>query len=530
MDLLFQPTEIPKPSPSSELFAESREGVLTERFKGVWSIDEFIELSQGKGWGDVGKLVYHKALSRWFANDAPRFLAFVRSIVASAEAVLRYNATELSSSHFPPVEPEYIECSETWCRGVLAHAMLGNIVGDPVARRKDWRGGLNLKPLLTSTNRVAYNKVCCLVQYFVSTQEDEETSGGDSLISDLVEGNLKKMEICFSPHHSETVEKEEKQRMIIFEKLHLTNKEFEELLFSSSSVPGAASAASFSDKVPLKIHNGTMEQPEAAAFVNFANANFGFGKFIPSCTQEEIMQMCCPEFNVGMLFYGKMDHNTVILTHNIRRFSRYKGYLDGFQFVGPLEEEMQGDCNGSARDDGSRDQTIITMDAVHGSHFSRDSNIRDLKKAYLAWRGIENWHKRCSGEGAIAISTGRWGCGAFGGTVWHKCLQQLLAAMLLGMDGDKNVCLLFSSFNDDRTAEELRKLCEAVAVARRSRHVTVADILEKILIGRDRYTVDQIICLLQSLGRSQEDGPGTPQQGSSKRGDSEDQDEMGDLV
>jgi hypothetical protein len=30
------------------------------------------------------------------------------------------------------------------------------------------------------------------------------------------------------------------------------------------------------------------------------------GRFIASCTQEEIMQMCVPEFNVGMLHYGTL--------------------------------------------------------------------------------------------------------------------------------------------------------------------------------------------------------------------------------
>ena len=39
------------------------------------------------------------------------------------------------------------------------------------------------------------------------------------------------------------------------------------------------------------LHGEVMEAaPRATAFVNFANAQFGYGCFINSCTQEEILQ------------------------------------------------------------------------------------------------------------------------------------------------------------------------------------------------------------------------------------------------
>ena len=67
--------------------------------------------------------------------------------------------------------------------------------------------------------------------------------------------------------------------------------------------------------------------PDATAFVNFANAIFGYGEFIASCTQEEILQVCCPEFNVGMLFQGTMRDEEVMVVHGCRRYSAYSGYL-----------------------------------------------------------------------------------------------------------------------------------------------------------------------------------------------------------
>ena len=50
-----------------------------------------------------------------------------------------------------------------------------------------------------------------------------------------------------------------------------------------------------------ELHDKRMEDVAHTAFVNFANADFCYGRFIASATQEEILQMCCPELNVGML-------------------------------------------------------------------------------------------------------------------------------------------------------------------------------------------------------------------------------------
>ena len=46
--------------------------------------------------------------------------------------------------------------------------------------------------------------------------------------------------------------------------------------------------------------------------------------------------------------------------------------------------------------------------------------LRDVQKAALAFAGQP------------VVSTGRWGCGVFGGTPAHKFVQQLVAAMLSG--------------------------------------------------------------------------------------------------
>merc|ERR1712217_535258 len=109
----------------------------------------------------------------------------------------------------------------------------------------------------------------------------------------------------------------------------------------------------------VELHEGGMEGlQDTDSFVNFANAEFGYGCFIPSCTQEEIMQMCCPEFNVGMVHIGRMTDWAVVVVQNVRRFSSYVGYGSDFEFVGPWSAQS---CT----------QSILTMDATTSNHFTK---------------------------------------------------------------------------------------------------------------------------------------------------------------
>jgi hypothetical protein len=45
-----------------------------------------------------------------------------------------------------------------------------------------------------------------------------------------------------------------------------------------------------------------MEDPNAPAFVNFANEQLHIGRIISSCIQEEVLFSCAPESFVGLLF------------------------------------------------------------------------------------------------------------------------------------------------------------------------------------------------------------------------------------
>lgn len=172
-----------------------------------------------------------------------------------------------------------------------------------------------------------------------------------------------------------------------------------------------------------------MEDVEADGFMNFANKNFGYGKIIPSTTQEEVLQVCHPEFNVGMLIYGQMAENQAIIVRGVRRFSAFSpaGKFSGSTVAGA----MQAPC-----------VTILTADACLDDHFSEENNWRDVQKACLVFRGRR------------AVSTGRWGCGLFGGDVQHKLLQQIIAARLSQVE-----VLHFAVFHD----EALRAACLELA-------------------------------------------------------------------
>mmetsp|Transcript_108432 Transcript_108432/g.329631 ORF Transcript_108432/g.329631 Transcript_108432/m.329631 type:complete len:454 (-) Transcript_108432:116-1477(-) len=292
--------------------------------------------------------------------------------------------------------------SAAQCRGLLANALLLN-VHDTCHDAKDMgsKGGLEFEKMMMSTRPMAAHKLACLLQYFEASRGLEGT--------------------------------EADARQVVFER--------------RVAAPGCRSLADFKtwvleegahhtcDGSAVSLHDAGMEAVEAAdAFVNFANRNFGFGCFIPSCTQEEILQVCCPEFNVGMLHQGMMLDFEVVVVHGVRRFSRYTGYGDGFQYAGAWSGSPSV-------------QSILTIDATTKKHYAEESVLRDVRKAYLGFRG-------CS-----MVSTGRWGCGAFGGSPPHKFAQQLVAASLAG-------CTLhFSTFG---SPDECDVVLEAVAAARPS--------------------------------------------------------------
>jgi len=489
-------------------------------------------------------------------DDTPMtFPDFVDSLLDSAVYELELaereypkgDETQGFRDYFAPVEPTQIACSMQFCRSILANAFLGNIVKDPVRDRKEHVGGLNFYSMFSQMlSSGGMHKVKCLIQYLITTERERHTS----------------------------------KRKVIFHKLFMSDREFQDVLYDHerdpeqyvvNKPPIILRDNNVVNRPPVILHDNKMENPYEDAFVNFANANYGYGKFIASCTQEEILQMCCPEMNVGMLMYGKMDDNTVILVHNCRRYSEYTGYLTSFRYVGPCEGP------GGGFNESFNDQTLVTLDAAFSVHYHDRNNLRDTKKAYMAWKGVRDWFNAPAKSGIypegildgktsnspnpqfgsnspIRISTGRWGCGAFGGQVLHKYMQQLVAVQLANDDGVQNdgvqtvyrtatparkLQLSFSSFGDQQTLKALEQVQKSLFDTKNTKNTMNTEstkntksleistlrpdvLYEEVVLGGDRgkwrrENVGGLVAKIERLMGNEEDNTGGNGWGSCRK-------------
>lgn len=260
-------------------------------------------------------------------------------------------------------EVSYTACQ---CRGLLANVLLLNVRDTAVeAKERRARGGLALGSMLQTCSPIAAEKLACLLAYF---------------------------ETWINMEHQDN------SRRVVFQR-RCASDTFKEWALSCQT-------RVCDEPASIHLHSAAMEAIETAdAFVNFANPNFGYGRFIASCTQEEIIQVCCPELNVGMLHQGQMTDSEVVNASGVRRFSSYTGYGETFRFAGPWTGMPSV-------------QDILSMDATYLQHFSEAMVLRDVQKAVLCFQGCR------------AVSTGRWGCGVFRGTPVHKFAQQIVAASL----------------------------------------------------------------------------------------------------
>ena len=197
------------------------------------------------------------------------------------------------------------------------------------------------------------------------------------------------------------------------------------------------------------IHTNNMESVSANSFVNFSNKQLSYG-ITNSCTQEEILNACCPETYLALLFIESMKSEEIIIIKGARRFSKYTGFLNSFKW------------NGIHNDVLIQDQ--IGLDACTKYHFSTENVNRDIMKAYTGFKLSNN----------TVISTGLWGCGAFGGDIVHKFLQQLLAVSILS-----NVKLYFSTYGNQNIANKLQDILDFID----KNNITIKQLYENLCMG-----------------------------------------------
>ena len=361
-----------------------------------------VEFAQGIG---GNKFVEHSALLRALEDmlDEQSLRPFSDSLVRSASSLRDdFSVTDLD------LEAPEVSMTRDVCRAFLAQTFLGNLAMDPVQDLKHgvWHHscyGLNFDAMFWSDSNmrpVAVQKIKCLIQYFLSTINLDTESAHNV-----------------------------------------------EVFFSRLSVPDVSSLdwnTPF-ERERISINVAAMERGEADAIVDFANKVYGVGFFYAdSMTQEEILQMCCPEINVAMLFHGLIPDNQICIVHNAGRYSRYTGYLSTFEFCGAQDPVYY--------------QGILVIDASTRMQFAPTSVMRDILKAHAAFVNASSRTRRGDEKSPILISTGRWGCGCFAGDIVHKFLQQAVAVSLC----TDNRRIIYSSFRDQDELELLELVLDAI--------------------------------------------------------------------
>ena len=172
------------------------------------------------------------------------------------------------------------------------------------------------------------------------------------------------------------------------------------------------------------IEQGSMFDTKASFCIDFANKNIGGDVLNKSIVQEEILFTVEPEAIVSIFLMEKMDDNDAIRIDNLIQYSNYSGYAKSFKYE-----------NSAINDKKLIKHNIIAIDAVfdYSGGLDKDSVLRDLIKAYVGFNLI-NFDDIDVIKLDKTISTGNWGCGAFGGDFELKFIQQWLAATYAGVD------------------------------------------------------------------------------------------------
>ncbi|XP_078170402.1 poly(ADP-ribose) glycohydrolase 1-like isoform X1 [Carex rostrata] len=264
-------------------------------------------------------------------------------------------------------------------------------------------------------------------------------------------------------HYFERICKDTPNGLVSFERKVLPFKRSSNSLGVSVSYPEADFwSKSVSSLCPFKVVNSGFieDQGYEALEVDFANEYLGGGALSRGCVQEEIRFMINPELTIGMLFMPCMRDNEAIEIIGVERFAKYMGYGSSFRFVGDYVDTKPFDKMRR------RKTRILAIDALYSPRIAQYEVrclLREANKALCGFLEHSNYQSRyqncqqessgnnCSPENSclkhynseyrhekhedmeidedkVGISTGNWGCGAFGGDPEIKSMIQWLAA------------------------------------------------------------------------------------------------------
>ena len=178
------------------------------------------------------------------------------------------------------------------------------------------------------------------------------------------------------------------------------------------------------------IEEGSLFDGKASYCIDFANKYIGGGALTGGSVQEEILFAVEPEAIISMLFMEVMDENDAIGIFNTIEYSKSTGYGYSVKFdKSAITDDLKE----------IKKHRIIAIDAVVSRGFfnyifdkgqiQRDI-IRDIHKAYVGFNLINLEEEK---DFEKIISTGNWGCGAFGGNHELKFIQQWISASFAGV-------------------------------------------------------------------------------------------------
>ncbi|KAJ4462960.1 putative poly glycohydrolase [Paratrimastix pyriformis] len=192
-------------------------------------------------------------------------------------------------------------------------------------------------------------------------------------------------------------------------------------------------------------------QPDGAVEADFANRYIGGGVLQGGCVQEEIMFGMSPECLVSLLVCEYMLPNEVITLRGPELVGLCEGY--------GRKVRCTGEAPVAPGTDWSR-RLIVAMDALECYQYPAQHQYtpslmdRELTKAYLAFAHDPT----CAAIDPPdrPLTTGHWGCGAFGG---HKPLKALLQVMAASQ---ARRALQYSTFGEEPFAQALQAVVDAL--------------------------------------------------------------------
>ena len=238
---------------------------------------------------------------------------------------------------------------------------------------------------------------------------------------------------------------------------------------------------------------------------DFANCMIGGGVLGSGCVQEEIRFLLSPELIASLLITERMNDLESVLITGSERFSKYRGYASTFEFDGDFCDTAHKDVVGKA-DDGTnplcsaeyrRKTTITVMDAKYfgtsqyASQFTASMIRRELNKAFVAFQHREAFGDGGDGSGviadrAMAVATGNWGCGAFGGDLVLKSVIQILAAA----ESERN--LKYFTFDNHELSAQIAEIFGVLCDGDEGEGCTVGQVwraLQQFQLGREHQVV-----------------------------------------